>query len=71
MEHFLAATRAKSATRATRRGLIRAQLKAIAKAYGRQSKTTDELVERFGVRRHQVTRAARRGGYRLNKRRKS
>jgi hypothetical protein len=70
MEHFLEATRAKDATQATRRILTRARIKGIAKAYDGQSETIDELVRRFGVRRHQVIRAAKRNGYGSNKSRK-
>jgi hypothetical protein len=70
MEHFCEAARAKHATHATRRRLIRAQIKAIAKAYDGQSETTEELVERFELCRHQVIRAAKRNGYGSNKSRK-
>jgi hypothetical protein len=70
MEQFPETTRAKDATQATRRILTRAQIKPIAKAYDGQSETTEELVERFGVCRHQVIRAAKRNGYGSNKSRK-
>ena len=70
MKHFNEAARAKAATHATRRILTRAQIKAIAKGYAGQRETTEELVERFGVCRHQVIRAAKRNGYGSNKSRK-
>src|SRR5438105_769476 len=71
MEPSHDAARAKNAPQTARRILTRAQIKAIAKVYDGRSETIDDLVKRFHLRRHQVMQAAKRGGYRSTKQRKS
>src|SRR5262245_50080704 len=57
--------------KAGRTFLSKAIIKQIAKVYDGQTYTIDALVKRYGLERHQVSRAARRGGYKTKRQRKS
>src|SRR5262245_62512797 len=51
--------------------LSKAIIKQIAKVHDGQTHTIDALVKRYDLERHQVSRAAKRGGYKTKRQRKS
>jgi hypothetical protein len=57
--------------KAARTFLSKEIIKQIAKVYDGQTHTIDALVKRYCLERHQVSRAARRGGYKTKRQRKS
>src|SRR5215831_9172644 len=63
--------RAPEGRKSRRTFLSKAIIKQIAKVYDGQTYTIDALVKRYGLERHQVSRAAKRGGYRTRRQRKS